>query len=61
MENNFVVTNRDIIRMHLEEFMREYPDQTIFTLLGYCVGYYGSVDMDILFVVDTLHKEGKIR
>ena len=54
-------TNQDLIYMHLDEFIREHPDQTWCTLLGYCLGYYNIIDLDILFVVQTLQQEGKIK
>ena len=53
-------TNKDLIRMHLEEFIKEYPGQSWGSLLAYCIGYYKTIDYDILFVVRDLHKEGKI-
>ena len=53
-------TNRDLIRMHLEEFIRENPVQTWATLLGYCIGYYGAIDMDHIMVVNALQREGRV-
>lgn len=54
-------TNKELIRMHLEEMIRDYPDQTWYSLLGYCIGYYEKIDMDILWVVRCLQAEGKIK
>ena len=54
-------TNKDLIRMHLEQFIIEFPDQSWDSLLAYCIGYYGTIDMDILEVVTRLQAERKIR
>lgn len=52
--------NQEIIRMHLEEFIRENPGQSWRTLLAYCIGYYTIIDLDILAVVGELQVEGLI-
>lgn len=54
------MTNRDMIRMHLEEYLDETGERGVanwYTLLHYCVGYYGDIDADILAVVRQLEKE----
>ena len=56
-----MLTNKDIIRMHLDSFIHDYPDQTWASLLGYCLGYYGNIDMDMLSVVLELQLEGKVK
>lgn len=53
--------NKEIIRMHLEHFIQREKDQSWYSLLGYCIGYYGTIDMDILSVVHDLQWDGKIR
>ena len=53
--------NRKMILMHLEEFLKEHPNETWYTLLGYCLGYYNYIDLDILWVVQILQYEGKIK
>lgn len=54
-------TNRDIIRMHLEDIIDTYPNQTWYSLMGYCIGYYDKIDMDIIWVIHCLQLEGKIQ
>ena len=53
--------NQDLILMHLEEHLRENPDETWYTLLAYCDGYYGKIDLDIIWAVRCLQLEGKIK
>lgn len=56
------LTNKDVIRMHLEEFVRKFPDQTWASLMAYCIGYYEKkIDMDILEVVWEMQMEGKVK
>lgn len=57
-----MMSNRDLIRMHLEDFLQEQRvlEENWYTLLGYCLGYYGFIDTDILAVVRELQREGKI-
>lgn len=58
-------TNKDLIRMHLEEFIREgngpVPVDTWASLLYYCLGYYGEITTDHIDVVEKLQREGKVR
>lgn len=54
------LTNQDLIRMHLDEFIRNFPDQSWGSLLAYSLGYYGKIDMDIIWVVWEMHQEGKV-
>ena len=53
-------TNRDVIRMHLVEFILDYPNQSWYTLLSYCLGYYEVITEDILWAVHDLQKYGYI-
>lgn len=55
------LTNKDLIRMHLEEFVRKFPDQSWASLLAYCVGYYGNIDTDIIWVVWEMQQEGIVK
>jgi hypothetical protein len=55
-----MLTNRDLIKMHLEQLIRDFPGQSWDTILGYCVGYYDKIDMEIILVVRELQREGKI-
>ena len=50
------LTNKDLILMHLEEFVREFPDQTWASVLAYCTGYYEKIDMDIIEAVRELQR-----
>lgn len=52
--------NQRLIIMHLEEYLKDHPDETWYTLLSYCIGYYNVIDLDILWAVRTLQLEGKI-
>lgn len=56
-------TNKEIIRMHLEEFLYETDQRgnlSMWGLMGYCIGYYGSIDADILDVVHDMVCEGVV-
>lgn len=52
--------NRDSIRMHLEEHLREFPYMAWNELLGFCLGYYGEITIDHIHVVRELEREGKL-
>lgn len=61
------MSNRDTIRMHLEEYVRECrykPDWV--DVMSFCLGYYEdrihdqTVATDILMVIRQMQREGKI-
>ena len=54
------LTNRDVIRMHLEIFVQNHPDQSWATLMAYCTGYYEKIDLDIISVIWDMQTEGLI-
>lgn len=58
------MTDRELIRMHLEEYLREIlPGKTVPSwneVLAFCVGYYGHVNLDMISVVRELQWEGKV-
>ena len=54
------LTNREIVKIHLYEFIREYGDNTWYGVLSYCSGYYDKIDMDIIMAVRELQVEGVI-
>lgn len=54
-------SNKDLIRMHLVDFLWENPGQSWDSLLAYCIGYYTIIDLDILAVVRDLQNEGRIK
>lgn len=50
-------TNKEMIRQHLEAFLDETQQRgnlSMWGLMGYCIGYYGSIDSDILDVVHEM-------
>lgn len=58
--------NQALIRMHLEEYLRETIEREKYVpewyeVLAFCLGYYNLIDLDILAVVRELHREGLIR
>lgn len=53
-------TNIDLIEMHLEEFIKEHPDQTWYTITGYIIGYYGEINLDHVQAVYNLWRVGKL-
>lgn len=58
-------TNKDLIRMHLEEFLREdggIPNWRDWSaVLAYCLGYYGGITAEHIIVVRALQREGLIQ
>lgn len=54
------MTNIKTIEMHLEEFAREYPGQTWFSIMGYVIGYYGIVTLDHIMAIQSLEQRGLI-
>ena len=59
-------TNRDLIRLHLEQYIYEMNHEghcfpNWFEALSYCAGYYGEVTVEMIMVVRELQREGKIK
>ena len=50
------MSNIDLIEMHLEEFAREHPGQSWYTIMGYVIGYYGEINLDHVQVVYNLQR-----
>ena len=55
------LTNREIVKIHLYEFIREYGETTWFGCLSFCAGYYDKIDTDIIMAVKELQDEGVIK
>ena len=53
-------TNKDLIRMHLDQFVQENPGQTWNSLMTYCIGYYEEITLDIVQVIRDMEREGKL-
>jgi len=54
-------TNKDTIREHLEYHLlstHQEGNVSLWNLMGYCIGYYGSIDMDVMEAIMELYKEG---
>lgn len=51
-------SNKDLIRMHLEEMLRETKQEpNWFYLISFCLGYYGEITQDhIRAVMDITEK-----
>lgn len=65
------MSNRDTIRMHLEEYVRECRTEGRYKpdwvdVMSFCLGYYGdrihdqTVATDILMVIRQMQREEKI-
>lgn len=57
-------TNKDLIRMHLEEWLTVTNQTGLATwhdALAFCYGYYSFVDMDIIDAVADMVIEGKLK
>lgn len=57
-------TNKDLIRMHLEEWLTETKQEGFATCrdaIAFCLGYYGYVDMDIIDVISDMAIAGKLK
>lgn len=53
--------NQRMIRMHLERHLIDTDQKgnsSVWNLMGYCIGYYGAIDRDVMNVIMKLHKEG---
>lgn len=58
------MTNRDLIRMHLEDYLHEIKPfswtPAWFDVLAFCEGYYGNITLDMVMVVREFQREGKV-
>jgi len=65
-----MMTNKDLIRMHLEKYIYETCTASHYVpgwdeLIAYCSGYYQGASqetiLDIIWVVRELQMEGKVK
>ena len=58
-------TNKDTIRMHLEQYLRDILPNTYkpdwFDVLAFCDGYYGEITLDMVLVVREFQRDGRVR
>lgn len=59
-------TNKDLIRMHLEQYIYETAGNDHYIpmwneVLAYCSGYYDGVTLEMIQVVRELQTEGKVK
>lgn len=56
-------SNAEVIQMHLEEMLRETGQRgkvTWSAVMGYCIGYYGTITLDHVTAIMELERTGSI-